>query len=325
MSTILKALRRLEHERNTRISRLLSEEVADDADADVERPRRRLWPSLIGAIAAGLALGAAVLFFWPDLVLSPTEPSDSETAAQPTSPQPPPAATSVQRPAPPRPRAARSEAAPPVPSAARPPAATAVAGTGAVPEAPDAGGPVETTAAVPTAGAAAETTIAVPERPAVGPRVGGLSDEALASPVEVVERIEPPTRRPAVAPPPRDEPVPAPAPAEPAAPPGEREIREVLAGKPPSGVRPEAPPPQRASGATARVRAELPAIVVERTEWHPLPERRLAVVTLEGHSEPLTLREGDAVGPFIVGAIEPSGVLFRHEGIELRRRVGARP
>jgi hypothetical protein len=65
-------------------------------------------------------------------------------------------------------------------------------------------------------------------------------------------------------------------------------------------------------------------VYVERTIWHPLAERRIAVVELEGSDETLELHEGDAVGTLVVGKIEPSGVFFVHDGVELRRRVGAR-
>jgi hypothetical protein len=68
----------------------------------------------------------------------------------------------------------------------------------------------------------------------------------------------------------------------------------------------------------------VPTVYVERTIWHPMAERRVAVVALEGNDQTLELHEGDAVGPLVVGKIEPSGVFFVHDGVELRRRVGAR-
>ena len=48
------------------------------------------------------------------------------------------------------------------------------------------------------------------------------------------------------------------------------------------------------------------------------------VVELEGRDDALELHEGDAVGPLVVGEIEPSGVFFVYDGVQLRRRVGAR-
>jgi hypothetical protein len=97
------------------------------------------------------------------------------------------------------------------------------------------------------------------------------------------------------------------------APPAEEpEDREEIAESPPPVV-------------PARLRrAPLPEIFVARTVWHPVAERRVAEVEVRGRPEPLRLREGDAVGPLVVGKIEPSGVVFLHEQVELRRRVGAR-
>ncbi|MFQ5418402.1 MAG: hypothetical protein ACE5FL_15355, partial [Myxococcota bacterium] len=95
--------------------------------------------------------------------------------------------------------------------------------------------------------------------------------------------------------------------------------------KPPPAVvasvdKPAAPPPRPPQ----RLRSPLPNVVVERTIWHPLAERRVAVVELPDRGESLELREGDAVGPLVVKEIGPSGVTFVNEGVELRRRVGER-
>jgi hypothetical protein len=65
-----------------------------------------------------------------------------------------------------------------------------------------------------------------------------------------------------------------------------------------------------------------PGVHVERTVWHPVSDRRVAVVALDGASGPREIREGDAVGSLVVSEIEPSGVVFLHQGVELRRRVG---
>jgi hypothetical protein len=72
-------------------------------------------------------------------------------------------------------------------------------------------------------------------------------------------------------------------------------------------------------------RASLPSLVVERTLWHPSAGRRLAVLEVEGRAGPVELREGDAVGDLVVLQIDPGGVVFLHRGVEIRRRVGARP
>ena len=93
-------------------------------------------------------------------------------------------------------------------------------------------------------------------------------------------------------------------------------------------ARAEAPPAPAASvrrktAAPTVARANVPDVLVSSTVWHPQRERRIATVTLAGGA-PKELHEGDAIGPLVVSLIEPSGVVFLHDGVELRRRVGAR-
>lgn len=120
----------------------------------------------------------------------------------------------------------------------------------------------------------------------------GLSRAALASPVEIVERLALPAKS-APSPPPID--------ASPA----------VSAAHPSATV-----------ALSKLARAPIPAVFVARTVWHPRSERRIAEVNVEGRVDLLLLREGDAVGPLIVSQIDPSGVVFLHDQIEVRRRVG---
>jgi len=67
-----------------------------------------------------------------------------------------------------------------------------------------------------------------------------------------------------------------------------------------------------------------PSVLVERTSWHPKPERRVAWVRVEGLPEARELHEGDAVGTLVVKEIRPSSVLFQHGAEQLQRRVGER-
>jgi hypothetical protein len=104
----------------------------------------------------------------------------------------------------------------------------------------------------------------------------------------------------------------------------------------PPPVRETAPPspslaaPARPEAASAPRRAApsppdpFPALRVERTTWHPLAERRLAVVDVAGEGA-RELREGDPVAGATVATIEPSGVVFRFDGRDVRRKVGATP
>jgi len=65
--------------------------------------------------------------------------------------------------------------------------------------------------------------------------------------------------------------------------------------------------------------------VRERTLfWRARRGDRTRKAVRDGSMKYIALHEGDAVGPLVVGRIEPSGVVFLHEQVELRRRVGAR-
>jgi hypothetical protein len=70
-------------------------------------------------------------------------------------------------------------------------------------------------------------------------------------------------------------------------------------------------------------RTDIPGVLVSSTVWHPRRDRRLAMVALEGGAT-RELHEGDAIGPLVVSEIGPSSVVFLHDGVELRRRVGAK-
>jgi len=155
-----------------------------------------------------------------------------------------------------------------------------------------------------------------PPRPALG-----KTGSAEAAPTRA-ERSEPP--RPATQPKPPATPELKP-PVEIAAvapPPAPRE-EPVPARTAPPAARPKAAP-KSLSKSTAIAQSPVSRVYVERTIWHPYAERRIAIVAIEGREEALELHEGDAVGSLVVGKIEPSGVVFNHDGVELRRRVGAR-
>jgi hypothetical protein len=164
--------------------------------------------------------------------------------------------------------------------------------------------------------------------PSQATRPSSLSAAALASRVEVVERIAPP-------PPPE-------AAGEVSAPPASLPAAVAMAGAASEAFpQPAAPPaatvarreaPAAGSGRSRPppvapsklVRAFVPSVLVVRTVWHPSAERRVAEIEVEGRPEPLLLHEGDAVGPLVVSEIEPSGVVFLHDEVELRRRIGIR-
>jgi hypothetical protein len=69
------------------------------------------------------------------------------------------------------------------------------------------------------------------------------------------------------------------------------------------------------------IRQHYPEIRVTQTVWHPRAERRLALVVISGQA-PIKIQEGDQLGLLAVGTIEPSGVAFKYDGVEIRCRVG---
>jgi len=323
MSTILKALRKLEQDRSVQGERPLREEVAiSTGQPPPERSRRpRAWVlfGAAGVLLFGLGLGAAFVLLEPGSFAE--SPSGPLAAAAPEG-----GGGSAP---------ARSDAASRGASAPRDGAAGS-----ASPGEP---------APAPVARSTADA--------------GGLSPEALASEVALVRPIEPrrlfeeepaPAPEPAraaeapgpsarSAPPPAESTRPAPEPAE-TAPAPTREAAPAAAGPPepartaavsaapaaasaPSapGVSPVPDPPAPAAeparqpGTAAGER--LPDVFVERTVWHPSADRRTAVLVVDGRRG-LTLREGDRVGPLRIESIEPSGVVFDHAGVDLRQAVG---
>jgi hypothetical protein len=264
VSTILKALRRLEEEKTAPVGRRpLREEVTRNAGAP--RSRRGAWLLALGGLVGGVAAGVALLTLWP-----------RDVAVQPSSP-------------------------PLVRAPSRPP------------------------------------QVAPPERE-VSP--GQLSAEALASPVEVVERPKP---RPLVV----HEPLPAVA----------AELERSSAQRDPAASRPapsvaspppaavstaaqEAPPTGLSTGSREATYAELEeigrrlaeisppvaaGIRIEQTLWHPRPDRRVAVLTLDGGDVPVRVHEGDTIRELVVSEIEPSGVVFTYRGEPSRLGLGEAP
>jgi len=90
-----------------------------------------------------------------------------------------------------------------------------------------------------------------------------------------------------------------------------------IAASPPS-VRPSAaatePSPTRS--------APVGEVSVLRTVWHPRPERRVAHVSVGEGREVLKLHEGDAYADFVVSEIRLSSVVFEQGGVSISRRVG---
>ena len=61
-----------------------------------------------------------------------------------------------------------------------------------------------------------------------------------------------------------------------------------------------------------------------RTLWHPSSDRRSAMIRVDGEDDTRQMVEGDSVGGLVLLKIEPSGVVFAHDGVQIQRRVGQR-
>ncbi len=230
MSTILKALRRLEQDNGSQLDRPLREQIALPSHAN---RRWFAWLLTGGMLSLGIGVGAAALLLWFDPLATPLSSAPARAEIARAAPKPAVAAD-------PRPAPRVREVGPPLQGEA------------------------------------------------------GLSDEALVSPVSVVERSIP------------------------AAPPAETwraPADDLSAFSARIGVSP--------SPVTVK-RAPVPPVMVQRTIWHPDSSQRTAQVLLKGEPDPLTLHEGDAVGTLVVLRIEPSGVVFLNDRVEIHKRIGVR-
>ncbi len=369
MSTILKALQRLEDEKSKGDDRSLNEQVVARRSRTTSKNR---WLAICVSLLGGVAVGSSALYFWPDGG-STTPQEVAEAAPPPTTAksrveaaqravEPPAAAAGAESAAvADRAQGGYGEGAAAGPmvkvvqrldaKSAPPPAVDE--GTGAEPDTRGTNRPGDIRRAKrkaakekwvasmnaeentrPAAGAVAENArtsgaSAENERPAAAVSKRVPEPQEIAQPV-VVAAVDPPDapdppREPAMPPvsAPVSEPKSAPAP-EPAPDPA------AVVPDPPLG---EAVPnePTGASTSTAIAttadkkvvrRAGIPEISIDKTIWHPDIERRSAIVELEESGESLELREGDAIGPLVIEAIRPSGVLFIHDGVEIEYRVG---
>ncbi|MGH0029099.1 MAG: hypothetical protein ACQGVC_04880 [Myxococcota bacterium] len=298
MSTILKALRRLEEEKQSGGERPLREQVAAP---EAEPPRRGgskrlLW--LLGVawlvVAAGLAWTQRErLGFAPEPAL--------DVAAEPAPPQAPVA----RAPSPPRPAPVQRTAPAPVEPAEAGLPEEAFASRVEVVERP----PAEPR--TPIVARAADPPEAAPPAPAdPGPEPAPVVEKAAApKPPPVVEKPAPKVAAAA-------EPKPEPKIAAAAAPKPEPKI----AAAPPPAPAPEpvarAPEPAPAPPAPAATAGP----IVEKTLWHPTAARRVAFLEVDG--ERRRVAEGDVVGRYVVSEIQPSGVVFLSDGRPVARKIG---
>jgi len=311
MSSILKALRRVEEEVASEAERDLREEVLAGRvrpHAPLPAPRRslRLVVASVGVVAL-LALGFA-LGRW--LAALPPVPI-LESVARPAAPlQARPAASSAGAETP-RPAPTAASTGSPAPVAAAAPADAAITAAAPAP-APTAAAPPAPSAA-PAAPSPALPVVAV-VAPPLPPPTGAFvddgeplgSDDSAAMP----DRATEPSIREGF----REEDPPPRVRARPAAP----TTTKLEAIETPMRRTPPPPKPPRAAPA---LRSTPPRVA--STVWHPDGERRRAMVQVDGASGAAReVREGETVGSYLVLAIGPTGVVFRRDGADVTRRVG---
>ena len=307
MSTILKALRRLELEKSAQDGRPLKDEVTAGSDSGSRRGFPLLW-TMIAAGALGLGLGSSVLWLWPR---ENGGPAVAEAAAPPVIPAVPP--SPAPAPAPPAPPAAAVAAAPvviPTPEVRVPPPVPIPEPAASLPAEAEPEPGVASAPPTPKPAAAFSSPVEVVSRPEPARVALAPEPEAAADPQAAPRGSEPPFARS------RRANAGAPA-TEYAQPPLETPADQTIARieKPVHRAAPaRAPEPVAPAG---------PNLLVSSTVWHPQHDRRSAMVSLEG-APARELHEGDAIGTLVVTEIGPSSVTFLNDGAPLKRRVGAR-
>lgn len=288
MSTILRALQRVEGEKSESGEMGALREGVVAPGEPLVRERGRHWRFGVTGSLVVILLGFFVWWMVPGEEAS--LPSDRSPAPVAAGPDPAPASS------------ARSEGPPSRPhewevAAARPPA------------------PVEEIRSSPP------ETVSMPEplpveEPAPRPSVEEAPAPADPAPWEDVEETD-------LLPPPRHlarEPDPPPPVQVAAVPPPAEEVPPLaeVAVQPPVRL---AEPPAKVSAPPRVATLRPPKVTVQKTVWHPEPERRVARIEVEGRKGPIELHEGDAVGTLVVAEIQPSGVVFLHGGERLLRKV----
>jgi hypothetical protein len=342
VSTILKALKRLEEEKSKSAERPLDEQIVAPDDSPMPKNRAAL---IALAMIGGIAVGSSALYFWPEgsETVSDTPALDSATATTPSPPKAKPPvelsssaeieserqankaleiekmkkvmASALEK------RGAVALESPTAPSGSENPVAEPESQATATMDLQEMMKALEAATqrrkAADIEQVAVETQAPLESDPAMqkaDQQIGGQGNQSRrprrsnrssedAMRVEQIEKV-------AHTEPMREHEVAA-TPAPPVLAPVKQSEEEVS---------PE--PPLSALDAKVVRRIEVPPVRVNKAVWHPDAARRHAFVTFAQDGEALKLREGDAIGPLVVKSIKPGGVLFYHDGVEIRYNVG---
>jgi len=329
VSTILKALQRLEDEKVAEVERSLDERIV--ARRSSPRAAHHLGLAVAVAAISGVAVAVAAFLLWPgqgepDARVAQPLPPVAQAPAPAVAAAPAPAAAPA---APPHAEPAPVPAAPESAQPSKVQVADVVevvqrldaqpADSGKAAASAEQTEPLVVTRSATTRPAARKPEAPVARKPETAPEVDAQPEPELEVAVETPPRPAaayvrsappPPVKRAApAAKPSATQPAPKPKPAARAA---------------PSAIAAAAPQPDEVRPSEQKViqRAKVPALTIEKTIWHPDAGRRLAIVKLMDSEEPLRLKEGDAIGPLVVESIKPSSVVFDHDGIEVTYSVG---
>lgn len=338
MSTILKALRRIENEKRAQVETGLREAVATPDDSAVAAGgRRRNW--LLGAVSGALVLCLGWIGYSLVSVDGVEEaPAQLAAVSTPAIPEPPDVARSTleaereDRPPLGTPRPGIQADTAPANPVVRPeyralplPPEPAVVAARAEPPKPPAPAPV------------AAKTAPTPRPP---PRVDKPLSATAQKPRADVAPAKSVTTPPVVAsaesatpPKPRAKPPAVVAAAKSVTPPATTESKS--AAKPPAATSPATPPAaKRPSVATlpaaksppsnSAVQRAAPEFAVLGTVWHPVADRRKVILEMQPGDERVELQEGDELGSLRVSEIKPASVVFDQGGKTITRAIGSK-
>jgi flagellar basal body-associated protein FliL len=333
VSTILKALRRLEEEKASAESgRPLREQIAAAAPRPPERSGRGWLSAVLALVVSALAGGGLIWWLYGDRQNAGGE----QVAAAPAAEAPAPTLRELAPPPEARPAA---PATPPgnafasdVDVVRRPERIPRLADeaplrTNTAPK-PGARRPVEDSAAMARANAQAQAQIdqradmerllteaapPPPSEPVVREAAPPPAPVSRRDPAPVVAKAEPAPKPAPVAP--KVEPAPAPEPAP-------RVEPTVVATAPAPEPDPPAPKPAPRAEPAPATPSAFASLLVEKTQWHPLADRRSAQLRVGAEGASREVVEGDVVDGALVAEIQPSGVVFERDGESTRRGVG---
>jgi len=330
VSTILKALRRLEQEKAAAEEpRPLREQIASAPYSGRREVVSRGWLAAVIALALGVGAGGGAIWWlfggaWTGtdpVAAAPVAPPPMASAAVPSAQPPLEQPTPEPEPGPPA-QAFESD----VEIVNRPEALPRLADAEPVAPSetlrkPGSRRPVESSMAAARARKAAIAERATAENARLQPP----PVVAIAAPPEALAAEAAPSPPAPIAPAPEpaiSTPIPAPVvPTRASAPVARKPAPPVAAARP-------APLPSEPTPSAARTAAAPPpeagALEVEKTQWHPLADRRIAWLRVPGEREPRRVVEGDVIEGMLVAKIEPSGVVFEHNGEQLHRALGKR-